>query len=61
MVFVLQSGKVTIGNELQTTPTVIFAGGQIFIGTDETMSVRIAGPILANPARRRLIRALLES
>lgn len=59
--FTLQSGSVTIGNELQTTTKVIFAGGQIFIGTDETMSVRIAGPILANPARRRLIRAILES
>jgi hypothetical protein len=59
--FALQSGNVTIGSVLHTTPKVVFGGSQLFVGTDETILVRIAGPILANPARRRLIRAILES
>ena len=59
--FALQSGKVTVGSVFHTTPKVVFGGTQLFVGTDETISVKFAGPILANPSRRRLIRAILES
>ena len=60
VVFALQSGRVTIGNELHTTPKAIFDGTHTYIGTDSTISVKFAGPVLANPAKRRLIRAILE-
>ena len=60
VVFALHSGRVTIGNELHTTPKVIFEGTHTYIGTGSTISVKFAGPILANPAKRRLIRAIPE-
>ncbi len=60
VVFALQSGRVTIGNELHTTPKVIFQGTHTYIGTDSTISVKFAGPIQANPSKRRLILAILE-
>jgi hypothetical protein len=39
---------------------VIFDGAQTYIGTDSTISVKLTGPIEANPAQRRLINAILE-
>jgi hypothetical protein len=60
VVFALRSGRVTIGHVLHKTPKVIFDGAQTYIGTDSTISVKLAGPIQANPAKRRLINAILE-
>jgi hypothetical protein len=58
--FAPQSGRVTIGNELHTTPKGNFDGTHTDTGTDSRIAVEFAGPILANPAKRRLIRAILE-